>query len=177
MAFFVGNTFSNTVEVTDREAVEDLVDDLKAANRVHFKTYWDDDQLTIGEDGGTIHVENGYIDDFLSRLGALIEEPLVIRSVGFTKRDLPAAYQWIVYPGGTWEREALTDPKDVTEAPPPLSIEVEDADVDELRATFGDLESAAADLDEMIYRRLVEDLGVDVGEITVEIDGAGSQEA
>jgi hypothetical protein len=107
---YTGLSKSNYVEVEDREAIESLTDEWTKGDGAYFLTYWDDGQFAIGCDAGTMYVERDP-EEFFSRLGEAIAEPLVIRNVGYEGvRYQPDAWQWVVYPDGSWEIDELTEP-------------------------------------------------------------------
>lgn len=105
---YTGITKSNYVEVSDKEQLQDLIAHAKMEWDVAVQTYWSDGLFALGYNGDTMYVPNNHLDDFLTILGDCIEEPMIIRSVGFEgMRYLPHAWQWTVFPDGEWVRDSL----------------------------------------------------------------------
>lgn len=111
MSQYIGQTRTTYASV---ENIEEAKEILAAARRfcphLNFDTLWDGDEVAIYSDPrgmGPMSIPDDP-EEFLSRLGELLEEPMAIVNVGHEgARHLPDAYQWTVNPDGTVESARL----------------------------------------------------------------------
>jgi hypothetical protein len=114
MSTYYGQTDSNSVKVDDKTSVQRLLETYE--DNTSLRPRWYGSTLRLRDDEGAAYIEEEIIDEFLSSLGAHIENPLLIRSVGFSRRaGLPNATQWVVSPDGEWRVERLQDPEATAE--------------------------------------------------------------
>jgi hypothetical protein len=108
MVNYIGFASSNIVRVTDEEAVKAHLEQHR--EDTNLRGDWVDGDLQLINDEGLVFVEGAALNQFWSGLGELIEEVLVVRSIGYSNRfPVPDAEQWVVRPSGQWDYESLPD--------------------------------------------------------------------
>ena len=108
MTTYSGFTTSNAVQVTGEEAVKEHFEKFVPSTNLVPQVVNERMQVVAYE--GTAFIGEAALDEFWTGLAEIIEEVLIVRSVGFSDhRNLPDAEQWIVFPDGHWGHETLPD--------------------------------------------------------------------
>jgi hypothetical protein len=141
MTVYQGVSNSNFAEVTDVEKAKEVLEELEEYPETYFITNFYEGQLRLQANAGTVHLPEH--DDFFSKLAEILEEPLMVRSVGYEGlRYRPDAWQVTVFPDGEYVFESLTDDPEKVRSQSSYSIksvgddrdghyyEVEDGDIE-----------------------------------------------
>jgi len=108
MTTYTGYTASNKVQVVDRDTVVAHLEEHQ--DHTNLQDEWTNGTLQLFNTQRPAFVKEPVCDEFWTRLGELIEEVLVVRSVGYKHHQpMPDTQQWVVTPDAEWTHESLPD--------------------------------------------------------------------
>ncbi|MDR5657651.1 hypothetical protein RH831_10735 [Halodesulfurarchaeum sp. HSR-GB] len=129
MTVYSSVSVSNYAEVTDEETAREILQALRESfPDAYFQTAWHEGHLKIYADNGTIALPPEP-EQFLEELAEILEEPMMIRSVGFEGcRYKPDAWQVTVFPDGEITRNTMPDDPEQTHQEEEETFQIESID-------------------------------------------------